>query len=158
MCSVVAVDVSTLPLALHEACDLRRRLHDRGGGQHEVWFAFADPDAVLPVLDGGVVKLARWGSKDRGGRLPIGGWTWRQSVEEGKWSALGCETEPVRILADFGHELGVWYPVTEGIHGVLVRPPGDAPPVVYMVCEPATRYYRVMTKSDRMPSLVNEVI
>lgn len=31
-------------------------------------------------------------------------------------------------------------------------------PAVYLICEPATRYYRVMTRSDWMPVLVGEVV
>jgi hypothetical protein len=31
-------------------------------------------------------------------------------------------------------------------------------PAVYMICEPATRYYRVMTRSAWMPALIGEVI
>lgn len=41
--------------------------------------------------------------------------------------------------------------------------PSDGPwpagePVVYLVCEPSTRYYRVMTRADWMPVLIDEVI
>jgi hypothetical protein len=31
-------------------------------------------------------------------------------------------------------------------------------PAVYVLCEPATRYYRVMTRSERMPVLIGERI
>jgi hypothetical protein len=31
-------------------------------------------------------------------------------------------------------------------------------PAVYLICEPATRYYRVMTRSKWMPVLVAEVV
>jgi hypothetical protein len=34
----------------------------------------------------------------------------------------------------------------------------DGEPVVYLLIEPATRYYQVMTRSDRMPVLIGEVI
>ena len=30
--------------------------------------------------------------------------------------------------------------------------------VCYMICEPATHHYRVMTQSDRMPVLIDERI
>jgi hypothetical protein len=29
---------------------------------------------------------------------------------------------------------------------------------VFMLCEPSTRYYRVMTRAEWMPALVGEVI
>ncbi len=31
-------------------------------------------------------------------------------------------------------------------------------PVVFLICQPATRYYQVTTRSDWMPALVGEVI
>ena len=31
-------------------------------------------------------------------------------------------------------------------------------PRVFMICAPATRYYRVMTRSERMPELIDETI
>jgi hypothetical protein len=39
----------------------------------------------------------------------------------------------------------------------LVRDPRGEP-VVFMVCEPATRYYRVMTRAGWMPVLADEVL
>jgi hypothetical protein len=30
--------------------------------------------------------------------------------------------------------------------------------VCYMICEPASHYYRIMTRSDRMPVLIDERI
>ena len=52
---------------------------------------------------------------------------------------------------------GVWYRVKEGLRGLLVQDrAGD--PVVFVVCEPATRYYQVMTRAEWTPQLVGEVI
>jgi hypothetical protein len=31
-------------------------------------------------------------------------------------------------------------------------------PVVYLMCEPSTRYYQIMTRSEWMPVLIGEVI
>ena len=45
----------------------------------------------------------------------------------------------------------------KGMLGLLVRTPGGEP-VVYVICEEATRYYRVMTRSEFMPILIDEVI
>ena len=44
-----------------------------------------------------------------------------------------------------------------GVRGVLVRDEG-ARERVYLVCEPASHYYRVMTRSDWMPVLIGERI
>lgn len=157
MCTAVAVPRSHLPKALFEEHDLGRRVFDRGENRQEVQFHFADPEPLIPVLAGGTIRLLPWGSRARGGPLPPTGWTWKESVEGGAWAGVGCETEPCVIPARYGFEKGVWYLITEGVHGLIVCPP-EGPPVVYMVCEPATRYYRVMTRSERMPWLIGEVI
>jgi hypothetical protein len=51
----------------------------------------------------------------------------------------------------------VWYRVRQGIRGLLTRDE-QAQPVCYMICEPASHYYHVMTRSDRMPVLIAERI
>ncbi len=51
--------------------------------------------------------------------------------------------------------LAVWLPVLEGMEGLPVRD-GRGRLVVYMVCEPPTEYYAVMTRSKRMPALVGQ--
>jgi hypothetical protein len=158
MCTAVAIAVSNLPKRLFAEYDLLGRVHDRGGNQPEVWFAIGDPDPVLPVMDGGVLKLVRWGSRNRSGLLQTTGWTWKKSVEAGEWTRLGCQTEPVVIPVGYGCEKGVWFKITEGIHGILVRPPDGLPPAVYMICDEPTRYYRVMTRGERMPWLAGELI
>lgn len=56
-----------------------------------------------------------------------------------------------------GLEGGVWFAVREGIRGLVVHDERDEP-VAYMICEPASRYYEVMTRSRRMPALVGERI
>lgn len=157
MCTAIAVPLSHIPKALFDQHDLGRRVFDRALNRQEVQFHHADREPLIPVLAGGTLRLVSWGSRERAGPLPPTGWTWRQTVEDGGWVGVGCETEPVTIPARYGFEKGVWFLITEGIHGLMVRVP-DAVPVVYMICEPSTRYYQVMTRSDRMPWLVGEVI
>jgi hypothetical protein len=65
--------------------------------------------------------------------------------------------EPHKIAAHYGLDRGIWYLITEGIHGVLATAL-DGERHGYMVIEPPTRYYKVMTRSERMPWLINEVI
>jgi hypothetical protein len=43
------------------------------------------------------------------------------------------------------------------MHGLMVADE-QGRDVVYMICEPATHYYRVMTRSSRMPALIDEQI
>lgn len=70
---------------------------------------------------------------------------------------MGLSLEPVVIPATYGLANGVWYRIKQGMWGLLVRDLRGEP-VVFMLCEPSTRYYRFMTRSDWMPVLVGEVI
>ena len=64
---------------------------------------------------------------------------------------------PVDIPATLALERGVWFRVRQGIRGLLV-PDERGIAVVYMICEPASHYYQVMTRSERMPILIEERI
>ena len=155
MCVGVALAHSELPLLLIERGGLDERLHDRGG-EKEVRFYWRASPALLPVWCHGRLQIVRWGNKDRAERkLPPTGWTWQETIEEGRWSALA--PEPVIIPATFGLMHGVWFKVKQGMEGLLVRDPEENP-VVFMVCQPTTRYYQVMTRADWMPALLGEVI
>lgn len=156
MCLAIALLRSDIPEALFEREGLASRVCVRpGGGGPEVRFDWRDRHAVIPVIDGGQLRIVHWGSRDRSGPLPATGWTWRETVESGSWS--WAAPEPVLIPAAYGFEKGIWYKITEGIHGLLVRDAAEELRA-YMICEPSTRYYRVMTRSTRMPWLMGEVI
>lgn len=156
MCMGIAVLESEFSDELATTFDLSARLHDRGGDGREVRFLYQHVPRLLPVWHEGRLILARWGNRrDQSRHLPLTGWTWKQTVESGSWGPF--HAEPVKIPANLGLDKGVWYRIREGIRGLLVQDENDEP-VVYMICEPATRYYRVMTRSDRMPMLIDEVI
>jgi hypothetical protein len=153
MCVGIALSLSELPSLLAEG--LADRVHNRGG-EPEVRFLWSARPTLLPVFWEGQLHVVRWGNRDRAERqLPPTGWTWRETVEAGRWAALA--PEPVVIPAEFGLAGGVWYKVKQGVRGLLVRDRSGRP-LVYMICEPATRYYRVMTRAEWMPTLVDEVI
>jgi hypothetical protein len=155
MCVGIALLQSEIPLELIEKDDLSRRIHERGG-EREVRFLYRDYDPVLPVWYGGRLTFFRWGNRRRSCHsLPPTAWTWLESVEGGKWSPWAPEL--VDIPATFGLEGGVWFRIRQGIRGLLVHDELEQP-VVYMMCEPATRYYRVMTRAERMPVLIDERI
>jgi hypothetical protein len=155
MCTAIALAVSELPDSLIEDAELEKRIHDRGG-EKEVRFYWRAYPTMLPVWWNGRLQIVRWGNRDRKERkLPATGWTWHESVTEGKWSALAAE--PVVIPASYGFADGVWYRVKQGMRGLLVLD-REEQPVVFMLCEPSTRYYRVMTRAEWMPVLVGEVI
>ncbi len=119
-------------------------------------FLFRDRSARLPIRRDGTLQLVRWGNgRGQSRTLPRTGWTWLTTIKEGGW---GC-TNPivVEILATLVLDGGVWYHVRHGILGLLV-PDERGMAVVYVICEPATHYYRTMTRSDRMPVLIDERI
>lgn len=155
MCVAVSLPADDLPASLRDGGRLGDRLFGRGGDP-EVRFYWRARPALLPVWLDGRLQLVRWGSRDRADRtLPPTGWTWEATVEAGRWREMA--PEPVDIPASFGLMNGVWFKVKQGMKGLLVRDrAGD--PVVYMVCRPATRYYRVMTRCEWMPVLIGEVI
>jgi hypothetical protein len=155
MCAGIALAYSEIPLDLIEAYQLQSRVHDRGG-EKEIRFLYRDRSPCLPVVHDGQLTVVRWGNS--GGQspsLPRTGWTWQSKVEEGGWSHW--DAVQVVIPATAGVENGVWFRIKQGIRGLRV-PDGQAEPVVYMVCEKASHYFQVMTRSERMPVLIGERI
>jgi hypothetical protein len=121
-----------------------------------VQFLLRDDERVLPAWLGGRLQVVRWGNRRGQSRmLPCTAWTWRSTLEGGGWGDR--EPEPVVIPAALGLDRGVWFHVREGLRGVAVRDERGVP-AVYVLVEPATHYYQVMTRSEWMPSLVGELI
>src|SRR5262245_13756446 len=153
MCVGVALAASELSSELLRQWQLP--LHQRGG-ESEVRFLFRQGPGCLPVRHQGQLRLVRWGSRRRDSQvLPPTGWVWQASLEQGLWA--GAEPELVEIPATLGLEGGVWFLVRQGIRGVLVRDEHGRE-AVYMLCEPASHYFQVMTRSSRMPVLIGERI
>ncbi len=70
----------------------------------------------------------------------------------------GVPVEVVEIPATYALERrGVWFLVETGIKGLLV-PDERGIAVYYVICEPSSHYYRVMTGSERMPVLIGQRI
>jgi hypothetical protein len=151
----IALAYSELPLELVERHQLQGRVHERGG-EPEVQFLVRDRQRVLPVWLDGQLQVIRWGNRRWQSRgLPCTAWTWKATLEEGGWSDR--EPLPAVIPATMGLDRGVWFRIREGVRGVAVRDEQGSP-VVYVLCEPATHYYQVMTRSQWMPVLVGELI
>jgi hypothetical protein len=156
MLSAVALVLSEVPLELFDRHGLNRRIYDRGG-ELEVQFHFADAERLLPVWRNGRLDFLRWGNR-RGESpgLPCTAWTQLVTIEDGGWGERGVE--PVVIPASMGLDKGIWYRILQGVRGVVVQDESGLPRV-YVVCEPASHYYRVMTSgSDWMPVLIGERI
>lgn len=155
MCTAISLAWSSLPTDLIGRYGLARRVHERGG-ELEFQFHYRDRRPRLPIWRDGRLQVVRWGNGRGQSRfLPRTGWTWQESIEEGHWSHLGAIR--VDIPATLGLEHGVWFAIRQGIRGLLV-PDERGFAVCYMICMPASHYYRTMTRSDRMPVLIEEAI
>jgi hypothetical protein len=156
MLSGTALALSDLPLELIARHVLERRIYDRGG-EREVQFLFADGERILPVRRDGRLEILRWGNR-RGEtpRLPCTAWTQQSTIESGGWGEH--RIEPVVIPTTMGLDKGIWYRIRQGIRGLVVHDERGQPRV-YVICEPASHYYQVMTRGSRwMPALIDERI
>jgi hypothetical protein len=155
MCDGIALAWSDLPTDLIGRHALERRAHDRGG-EREVRFLYRDRAPKLPVWRDGQLQVVRWGNGRGQSRfLPRTGWTWSSTLQEGGWQGSGAI--PVDIPAMLGFDGGVWFNISQGIRGILV-PDEHGIAVAYVICEPASHYYEIMTHRQRMPVLIEERI
>ena len=136
----ISLPWSDVPLELIESHGLARLAHERGG-EKELRFLRHCRQPVLPVWQDGQLLILPWGRRG-------GGLTWQRTVEEGLWQG----GEPVEIRAAAGLDGGIWYRIRQGIRGLVAD--HDA----YLIIEPASHYYRVMTRREKMPVLIGERI
>lgn len=119
----------------------------------EVQSFFWQEKPVLPVKTETGVKLYGWGNRDKNIDLPKTGWARSESLASKKWERLNPET--VIIPARRGYEKKIWFNLTGGVLGILVKRPDRE--VVYMVTEEADDAYKELTKHDRMPAIINSL-
>lgn len=158
MCKGISILKARIRAELFEEYALAERVRQRGeSDQHELWFMYPDPVVQLPVERGGEIEVLEWGNRPgkKVSKLPATGWCRKESLEEGRWRWL--RPEPVVIAADFGLEKGAWFPIDQGIRGVVVDDE-QGRPHVYMLTQAASHYYQIMTRHDRMPVLVDQEI
>jgi len=154
MCTGIAIAASELPVALVRQHRLLERVYARAGVE-EFRFHWWQQPTLLPVRWDGRLELLPWGSKLRRGPLPYGGWVSVEHVAGGLFA--GAHPEEVVIPANLGFQKGTWFLIVEGIKGVVIET--RAGPVVYVLTEPSSNYYRNMTEqSPAMPLFVNQVI
>lgn len=155
MITGVSICATEMPLSLVKGYNLKDCVYQRGG-EFEYHFFFHQHPYLLPVWDSGRLLFAVWGTRrGESKKLPVTGSTWLETVQSGLWQEH--ETTEVIIPARMGFDHGVWFLINEGIRGIMVEDEKRMPHV-YMICEPASHYYNVMTRSNRMPVLVNQRI
>jgi hypothetical protein len=154
MCTGITLALSELPTQLIAAHRLIDRIYDREG-RPEFQFHWWQTPSLLPVRRNGRVEILPWGSKSRRGPLPSGGWVTLASVEDGLFA--NAHAEEVIIPANLGQHKGTWFVIHEGIKAITVES-GNGP-VVYMLTEPSSNYFRNMTEqSPTMPVFIHQVI
>ncbi len=157
MCKGISILKARIRQELFDEYQLADRVHRRGDSDdEELHFMFPDPTVYLPVEQDGQLVLMEWGNRgDKASKLPRTGWCRQESLEAGKWRWL--HPEPAVIPADYGLEKGVWFTIDQGIQGVVVQDEQQRPHV-YMLTTAASVYYQNMTRHERMPVLVGQVI
>ncbi len=153
MCTGISLTVSELPASLADGLAAHRYSRE---GREEFQFHWWQVPALLPVRWDGSLRLLRWGSRERRSSLPYGGWISRDQIAAGV--VAGTRADEAVIPANLGYHRGTWFVIDDGIRAiVLPELPGG--PVVYMLTEPATNYYRNMTgQSPFMPVFVDQII
>ncbi|AGA24969.1 hypothetical protein Sinac_0545 [Singulisphaera acidiphila DSM 18658] len=156
MCLGIAIAGSELPTELIGRYGLDRHFYMRSE-RPEYRFLFRDRRPQLPIWRDGRLQIVRWGNSEGQSQfLPRTCWTWRKTIEQGGWHDSGAIL--VDIPASFGLERrGVWYLIERGIRGLLV-PDERGRAVVYMICQPSSHYYQVMTNSPQMPVFIDQQI
>ena len=152
----IAVICSELPCHFLDEYSLAKRIADRADEREEpeIHFLWGDRMRVLPVWVNGQLILAKWGNQNPKHSLPTGNSTQLVSWESGKWSqwkGIKCLV-PAQMALD-----RIWYDVHQGIQAVLVLDEKQEP-VVYLLMEPSTQYYKMLTGSSWMPVFLDQRI
>ena len=152
----ISLSWRSLPQVLIDQHDLLDRVIMRSDeADREIRFLYRDARPLLPVWVGGELNIISWGCPKRKSKLPRAKEIGQEVIQSGFWQEM--QPEFVDIPANFGWDKGVWYRITEGVRGILVRDEADKL-VVYILTEPASHYYKIMTRNNRMPVLCGERI
>ncbi len=145
---------SDIPEELIEQQGLRNQITRRcDDAADEVHFLWRARTPLLPAWHQGEFHLFQWGNKDRRNKLPLSECIAVESLEEGAWN----HCQKVEILANYGFDNHVWYHIVGGFQGILIHDTnGNAH--LYLLTQPASHYYEVMTRSKRMPIFIGQGI
>ena len=156
MCTAISVCRHDVTTRLIETYNLEQRFIQRTDhAPKEILFEQRHRLPLIPVFYQGEIHVLPWGNRRRDVKVPLAWSCDVATLESGAWSQYA--PDPVEILATFGFEKGVWYQVPEGIRGLVIHDQRDQP-YVYLLLEPASHYYQVMTGYDREPVFVGEQI
>ena len=157
MCRAISILKSRINLELIEEYNLESFARQRAEkAEIEIVFDYAARVQIpyLPVIHDGQLRIYEWGNRSKKAQgVYETGWCRLDSLEAGKWKWQ--QPEEIVIPAQFGLENGIWFSVTEGMKGVVVKD-RQQQWHAYLLTQQASVYYANMTKSDRMPVLVGE--
>jgi len=120
----------------------------------EVRISFYSKGAVLPVHFHGKNVLMPWGNRTLK-EIPRTGGCKIESLKAGKWQWL--RPREAYILASCALVGGVWFQVRQGIEAVVVRDKAGVDHC-YPLIRPSTHYFKIMTGSELMPALINQIL
>lgn len=123
--------------------------------EKEIRFLWREADPVLPCWLGEQLVILPWGNRSKECTLPKTGWACIEDLERGLWR--NRSPERVELPCSMALCNGVWFGIQEGIHGIAVTDEEETQRI-YMLTEESTHYFHVMTRSERMPMLVNQTI
>jgi hypothetical protein len=123
--------------------------------QDELRISMKHSDPFLLVMHGGRTQLLPWGNRQSKNALPLTTHCKKESLASGKWAWL--KPEKTMILASLAYSRGVWFQVRRGIEGILVTDRWGQKHV-YMLTQASTHYFKIMTGSERMPALVEQIV
>lgn len=122
----------------------------------DAYVSFFGPNCFLPICGANGNRFVKWGNKScLGVRAPLGAFCKSESLKSGYLSQL--RPKIVEVIANAAQENGIWFQIKQGIRAVLIKDSlGNE--FVYILTLPSTHYYKTMTRAERMPVLVNQVI
>ena len=152
MCTAISYNHGAFMEELIEKYELdKKSMKHADSKETEYKFQFQDKKPLLPIITD-TIHICEWGNRDNKiSSLPHTGWCRAESLTAGKWDWLSPTM--VRIPASHGLEKGVWFPIKNGIQGVLVYDK-DHSEHIYMLTQSSDEAYRTLTQHDRMPAFV----
>jgi len=124
------------------------------GNNEDIKVSYFANNAVLPVLIHGESKIIPWGNKKQT-HFPKTGFCKWEALISGGWQWL--KPRAVLIVVKAAQLNGVWFQVKKGIKGILVEDK-KRNKRVYILTEPSTHYFKIMTGSMRMPILEDQML
>lgn len=156
MCTGITLAWRDIPTRLIRKYQLEERIIQRSEtAEKEILFLQRHRRPLLPVFYQGELQILPWGNRQRNCNAPLAWWCEVSTLQSGAWSMYA--PEPVEILANFGLERGVWFQIREGIQGTIIHDQHEQP-YVYLILQPASHYYQVMTGYHREPVFLGEQI